>query len=130
MLLCVDVPSTCHTTDVRDVNQPSSDVHKNKEELSCYVNKEEELSRDINKEEMSRDVNKEVELSRDVDSSYFFVIEPTTDRSLTSTAPVVEPLGEGHDGTVRKRSFCSTSSLTHRVRKVQSKKTDLENEQE
>ena len=68
MLLCVDVSFTCHTTDVRDVNQPLSDVHEDKEkELLHDVNKEEELSCDVNKEEdMSRDVNKEEELSRDV----------------------------------------------------------------
>src|SRR6266496_6799726 len=39
-------------------------------------------------------------------------------------------MGEGHHRTVCKRSFYSTSSLTHPVRKVQSKKTDLDNEEE
>ena len=65
-----------------------------------------------------------------MDSSYFLLGEPTTGRSLTSTASIVEPMGESHPGTVYKTSFYSTSSLTHPVRKVQSKKTDLDNEQE
>ena len=37
---------------------------------------------------------------------------------------------EGHRGAVYKKSFYSTSSLTHDVRKVPSKTTDLNLEQE
>src|SRR6266496_2146504 len=76
------------------------------------------------------DVHKEEELSCDVNSCYFFVDEPATQRSLTSTAPVVQPMGEGHHRTICKRSFYRTSSQTHPLGKVQSKKTVLDNEQE
>ena len=48
----------------------------------------------------------------------------------STTDPVVQQMGKDEHGTVCKGSFYNTNSLTHRVRQVQSKKTDLDNEQE
>ena len=136
--------SISHTAEIKDMPRPPPAVHNktSKEEFSRDIkHEEEELPRDVNidEEKPSRDVNMEEESLRDVkneeeelswsvSSSYSLV--DTRQMSLTSTLPVVQPMNEDYRRTVCKRSFYSTSSLTHPVRNDNSRNIDTDNEQE